>query len=78
MYLQISMHEFIRTLSGRLGNPSLASRAQTIFDQALSTGGFRWGRKAKLFAGASLAISLREANKSDSLRDIAVSQIIFS
>ena len=67
------MYEFIRTLAGRLSCQSSVSRSQAVFDQAMAKGNFRWGRKAKLLAGASLAIALREANKSDSLRDIAVS-----
>lgn len=37
----------------------------------MAKGHYRWGRKAKLTAGASIAITLREAHKSDSLRDIA-------
>ncbi|KIP04803.1 hypothetical protein PHLGIDRAFT_180745 [Phlebiopsis gigantea 11061_1 CR5-6] len=67
----VSMHQFIRTLAGRLSCSSSVSRAQAVFDQAMAQGSFRWGRRAKLLAGASLAIALREANKSDSLRDIA-------
>ncbi|RPD59131.1 hypothetical protein L226DRAFT_553616 [Lentinus tigrinus ALCF2SS1-7] len=67
----ISMHEFIRTLTTRLGNPGATTRAQGIFDQAMRVGQYRWGRKAKLTAGAALAISLRESHKSDSIRDIA-------
>ena len=67
------MHEFIRTLAGRLSGESSTPRAQAIFDQVMSKAQFRWGRRAKLFAGASLAIAFREANKSDALRDIAVS-----
>ncbi|KAI0350082.1 hypothetical protein OH77DRAFT_1593777 [Trametes cingulata] len=67
----ISMHEFIRTLSTRLSNPGITSRAQGIFDQAMTRGHYRWGRRAKLTAGAALAIALRESHKSDSIRDIA-------
>ena len=39
----------------------------------MSKGQFRWGRKAKLTAGASVSISARESRKSVSLRDISVS-----
>jgi transcription factor IIIB subunit 2 len=70
------MHAFIRTLSRQLESPGISTRAQTLFDQAMSTGNPRWGRKAKLTAGACVAIALRESHKSDSLRDISVS-IIF-
>ncbi|EKM55926.1 uncharacterized protein PHACADRAFT_144858 [Phanerochaete carnosa HHB-10118-sp] len=67
----VAMHEAIRSIAGSLSSTSSATRAQAIFDQAMRKGRYRWGRKAKLIAGASLAIALREANKSDSLRDIA-------
>ena len=41
----------------------------------MSKGQFRWGRKAKLTAGASVSIAVRESRKSVSLRDISVSFI---
>ncbi|KAL4244089.1 hypothetical protein ABKN59_011224 [Abortiporus biennis] len=66
----IAMHEFISTLSSRLSSTGLAARAQTLFDQAMSKGKFRWGKKAKILAGACLSIALRESGKSDSLKDI--------
>ena len=71
--LQFAIHSFIDTLCGRLSNAALSSRAKMIFDQAMTRGHYRWGRKAKLIAGASAAAALREVQKSDSLRDIAVS-----
>lgn len=67
------MHEYIRSIATRLALSGSVTRAQGVFDQAMQLGGYRWGRKAKLVAGSSLAISLRESHKSDSLRDIAVS-----
>ncbi|KAI0811174.1 hypothetical protein BC629DRAFT_1589911 [Irpex lacteus] len=67
----IAMHEFISAIASRLSHPGSAPRAQAIFDQAMSSGKYRWGKKAKRTAGASLAVSLREAKKSVSLRDIA-------
>ncbi|OBZ75422.1 Transcription initiation factor IIB [Grifola frondosa] len=67
----IAMHEFIRSVATQLSSPGLTPRAQGIFDQAMSRGRYRWGRKAKRAAGAAVAIALRETHKSDSLRDIA-------
>jgi len=67
----VQMHDFIRAVTMKLGNPGLASRAEHIFDSAMEKGRYRWGRKAKLTAGASIAIALREAHKADSIRDIA-------
>ena len=67
------MHEFIGSIAARLTCRAYAARAQTIFGQAMKKRNVRWGRNAKLTAGASLAIALRESHKSDMLRDIAVS-----
>ncbi|KAG9318877.1 hypothetical protein JVU11DRAFT_984 [Chiua virens] len=66
-----AMSTFINSILSRLNNPGLSPRAEAIFTQAMANGHYRWGRKAKLVAGASIAIALREARKSDSLRDIA-------
>jgi len=65
------MSIFINSVLTKLKNPGLSPRAETIFTQAMTNGKYRWGRKAKLVAGASMAIALRETHKSDSLRDIA-------
>lgn len=65
------MSAFIASVLVRLNHPGLSPRAHAIFTHAMTTGGYRWGRKANLIAGASIAIALRESNKSDSLRDIA-------
>ncbi|KAG1756488.1 uncharacterized protein EDB91DRAFT_1092925 [Suillus paluster] len=67
----IAMSIFINSVLTKLKNPGLSPRAEAIFTQAMTKGKYRWGRKAKLAAGASMAIALREARKSDSLRDIA-------
>ncbi|KAJ7582857.1 hypothetical protein C8J56DRAFT_865148 [Mycena floridula] len=64
-----AIHGFIKSLSTSLHLPIL--RAETIFDQAMSTGRFRWGRKAQLVAGASVSIALRQAKRPDSIRQIA-------
>jgi transcription factor IIIB 90 kDa subunit len=65
------MHDFIRSISTRLSNQGLSPRAIGIFTQAMAAGHYRWGRRAKLTAGASIAIALRESHKPDFLRDIA-------
>lgn len=68
------MHEFIGSLTRNLGSTStsLADRACQLFDVAMTRGGLRWGRKARLTAAAALALAFREAQRSDPLRDIAV------
>lgn len=66
------MHHFIKSITARLGFPGFAVRATGIFDIAMKKGNYRWGRRARLTAGAAIAIALRESHKADSLRDIGV------
>ncbi|KAG6852613.1 hypothetical protein C0991_010484 [Blastosporella zonata] len=68
---QFAMSEFISSLAVSLNATGLTPRATMLFKQAMTTGSFRWGRKAKLVAGASLSIALREYRRPDSLGDIA-------
>lgn len=67
------MRGFTTTLAQRIGHPSLAARAVCLFELAMQRGHFRYGTKARLVAGASLAIALRESEKGETVRDIAVS-----
>ncbi|KAH9926127.1 uncharacterized protein B0H18DRAFT_351681 [Fomitopsis serialis] len=67
----LAIREFIQTLAIRLSARGAAERAQTLFDQVMTRGQFRWGRQSKRMAGAALAIALRESKRSDALRDIA-------
>ncbi|KAG5650604.1 hypothetical protein H0H81_011665 [Sphagnurus paluster] len=65
------MSQFISSLAVSINASGISPRASTIFNQAMIAGKFRWGRKAKLVAGASLAIALREYRRPDSLDDIS-------
>lgn len=65
------MYEFIKSLALPLNASGLAPRAITLFNQAMAGGHFRWGRKAKMVAGACISIALRESKRPDSLHDIA-------
>ena len=67
------MREYVSTLASRVGHPALFTRSLFVFEQAMERGRYRYGRKARLVAGASLAISLREAHKGETIKDIAVS-----
>ena len=71
------MHQFTVALASRIGHHALATRAVYLFDQAVQKGGFRFGRKARLVAGASLIIALRENKKGETVRDIAVCFCLF-
>ena len=74
LYLaQIALHESIRTLAVRLAHPGIAPRAQALFDLALHRASLRWGRPAKLAAGAAVLFALREAGCPDATPDLAVS-----
>lgn len=66
-----AIQAFIKSLLATLAVPGLAPRAITLFTQAMSAPNFRWGRKAKLVAAASIALALRDSNRPDSLKDIA-------
>lgn len=68
---KISMRELVAALASRIGYPALAARAVNIFELAMQKGNFRFGRKARLVAGASLIIALRENQKGETVRDIA-------
>jgi len=65
------MADFLKSLALSFNAPGLSPRAITLFNQARSVIKFRWGKKATSVAGACLAIALREANRPDSLCDIA-------
>ncbi|KAG6844070.1 hypothetical protein H0H87_010013 [Tephrocybe sp. NHM501043] len=66
-----AMDEYISSVAVSLNASGLTPRATVLFKQAMEAGSFRWGRKAKLVAGASLAIAFREYRRPDSLSDIA-------
>ncbi|KAI0060789.1 hypothetical protein BV25DRAFT_1992596 [Artomyces pyxidatus] len=68
---KFTMHESIRTLATRLAYPGVAQRAQALFDMAMTRASLKWGRPAKLAAGATLAFALRESGRGDSTHDIA-------
>ncbi|KLO18795.1 hypothetical protein SCHPADRAFT_819130 [Schizopora paradoxa] len=66
-----AMAQFTFSLAKRIGHPGLCPRALLLFEQALERGHVRWGRKARLVAGAALAIALREGRKGETMNDIA-------
>lgn len=69
---QIAMRSFTTALVHRIGHPSLASRTLFLFELAMERAHYRYGRRARLVAGASLAIALRESQKGETVKDIAV------
>ncbi|PPQ81224.1 hypothetical protein CVT25_015748 [Psilocybe cyanescens] len=64
--------EFIKSLAVSLDASGLSPRAITLFNQVKSANSFRWGQKSRSVAAACLAIALRESNRPDLLRDIAL------
>ncbi|CAA7265430.1 unnamed protein product [Cyclocybe aegerita] len=67
----VAMSEFIKSLAVSLNAPGLSPRAITLFTQMRAATSFRWGNKSRAVAAACLAIALREANRPDSLHDLA-------
>ncbi|KAG7092385.1 hypothetical protein E1B28_008742 [Marasmius oreades] len=65
------INEFIKSLAHAFSVPGIAPRAITLFTQAMSTGQFSWGNKAKVIAGVCLSIALRESHRPDFLADIS-------
>ncbi|KAJ3564179.1 hypothetical protein NP233_g8462 [Leucocoprinus birnbaumii] len=68
---QVAMAEFIDSIARSFNATGLSPRAMNLFRQGKDAMHFRWGRKAKLVAGACMAIALRESDRSDCLHDIS-------
>jgi transcription factor IIIB subunit 2 len=66
------MAEFIKSLAVSFGATGLSPRATALFNQTRSATNFRWGKKSRTVAAACLAIALRESNRPDCLRDLAL------
>ncbi|TFK27389.1 hypothetical protein FA15DRAFT_666470 [Coprinopsis marcescibilis] len=66
-----TMGNFIISLAVSMNASGLSPRAITLFNQAKAIGYFRWGRRAKVVAGACLSIALRESYRPDSIADIS-------
>ncbi|THH09359.1 hypothetical protein EW145_g2062 [Phellinidium pouzarii] len=68
---KFAMRQYTVALASRIGHSSLSTRALYLFELAMQKGAFRYGRKARLVAGACLAIALREGQKGETISDIA-------
>ncbi|KAJ4001945.1 hypothetical protein F5050DRAFT_1720712 [Lentinula boryana] len=68
------MRKFISSLCAQMSNPNLNARVCLLFDQSMKNelANFRWGAQAKAVSGACLAVALRESNKPDRLKEIAL------
>ncbi|KAJ7219141.1 hypothetical protein GGX14DRAFT_590252 [Mycena pura] len=66
------MHWFIKNLARAAFVSAMTDRAYNLFQQAMATGEYRWGRTAKLVAGACICISLRLNNRPETFPDVAV------
>ncbi|KAH7871474.1 uncharacterized protein C8R40DRAFT_1207550, partial [Lentinula edodes] len=68
------MHKFIGSLCVQMSTPNLDARVCLLFDQGMKNEStkFRWGGQAKAVSGACLALALRESNKPDRLKEIAL------
>ncbi|KAH9955599.1 hypothetical protein BC827DRAFT_865397 [Russula dissimulans] len=72
-----STHALIRTLSDRLGHRGAAIRAQAIFDSTMQRTSTRWGKAAKLAAGAAVVFAMREQGRGDRTHHVALPGQVF-
>ncbi len=70
---QFILYESIRALADRLGHRGAAIRAKAIFDSVMQRPSVKWGRAAKLAAGAALVFAIREQDRGDHTHHVAVS-----
>ncbi|KAJ6496542.1 hypothetical protein C8R47DRAFT_1318207 [Mycena vitilis] len=66
------MHWFIKNLARAAFVSGTTDRAYNLFEQAMAAGQYRWGRAAKLVAGACISIALRQSNRPDMFPDLAL------
>ncbi|KAJ7063167.1 hypothetical protein C8F01DRAFT_1277545 [Mycena amicta] len=67
----VEMHQFIKNLSRAALVSTVSDRAYHLFQQAMATGEYRWGRTAKLVAGACVSIALRLNSRPELFVDIS-------
>ncbi|KAH9063831.1 hypothetical protein EDB83DRAFT_2383339 [Lactarius deliciosus] len=65
------IYESIRALADRLGHRGAAIRARAIFDSMMQRPSVKWGRAAKLAAGAALVFAIREQDRGDHTHHVA-------
>ncbi|KAF7338412.1 hypothetical protein MVEN_02067000 [Mycena venus] len=66
------MHWFIKNLARAAFVSGTTERAYNLFEKAMKSGQYRWGRTAKLVAGACISIALRESSRPDMFPDLAL------
>ena len=74
---QLTIHSLIHTLAGRLEHYGVATRAQAIFDFMMQRTSIKWGKAAKLAAGAAVVFAMREQGRGDRTHYVAVSSSSF-
>ncbi|KAJ7083836.1 hypothetical protein C8R43DRAFT_909436 [Mycena crocata] len=66
------MRSFIKNLARAAFVSGTTDRAYHLFQKAMESGQYRWGRTARLLAGACISIALRETNRPDMFPDLAL------
>ncbi|KAJ6546540.1 hypothetical protein DFH09DRAFT_646629 [Mycena vulgaris] len=69
---QDDMHWFIKNLARAAFVSGTTERAYNLFEKAMRSGQYRWGRTAKLVAGACISIALRMNNRPEMFPDLAL------
>ncbi|KAJ7489847.1 hypothetical protein B0H11DRAFT_1804350 [Mycena galericulata] len=65
------MHHFIKNLARAAFVSGTTERAYNFFEKAMKSGKYRWGRMAKLVAGACISIALRSSNRPEMFPQLA-------
>ncbi|KAJ7740745.1 hypothetical protein DFH07DRAFT_751511 [Mycena maculata] len=65
------MHHFIKNLARAAFVSGTTERAYNLFEKAMTSGKYRWGRMAKLVAGACISIALRSSNRPEMFPQLA-------
>ncbi|KAJ7172620.1 hypothetical protein C8R46DRAFT_947797 [Mycena filopes] len=67
----LAMQTLIRDLARAAFVSGISDRACNLFENAMKTGLYRWGRTAELVAGACISIALRQSSRPDMFPDLA-------
>jgi transcription factor IIIB subunit 2 len=67
------MHQYIESILRNISQSGLKDRATYLFNLAMDRAGYRWGRQAKLAAGACIMIALNESQRGETTATLAVS-----
>jgi transcription factor IIIB subunit 2 len=72
------MHQCLASILRRISQPGLFERSCYLFDLGMQRAKYRWGRRARLCAGACVLIALNEQQKGETAATVAVSSSLIA